>query len=231
MVRIVFDPGIPAHSYRKAVEEISRVGPVMGEPVDSYAMKQYGLEPFRARIREYLDILGDEVDVWEIGNEINGEWLGSREEVAAKLSLAFDEVEGRGKTSALTLYYNATCFSQAENEMFRWVDAHLPKRVRDGLDYVWVSYYEDDCQGPRPDWNSVFQELGRRFPNSKLGFGEVGTKHPEKKQELIQRYYRMPIAHPRFVGGYFWWYYRQDMVPKSQPLWRVLDDTIRSAPR
>ena len=113
--------------------------------------------------------------------------------------------------------------------MFTWAQANVPARMKTGLDYVLVSYYEDDCNGLQPDWQSVFQRLGAMFPNSKLGFGEVGTQNTARKTEFINRYYGTQVNVPNFIGGWFWWYYKDDMVPASKPLWGVLNNAI--APR
>ena len=40
------------------------------------------------------------------------------------------------------------------------------------------------------------------------------------KLQLFQHYYAMPRYTPRYVGGYFWWYWAHDGVPyKDNPLW------------
>jgi len=56
--------------------------------------------------------------------------------------------------------------------------------------------------------------------------GECGTQAVNKKQALLTKYYRMKVNVPAFVGGYFWWYFRQDMVPKTKPLWKTLNQLI-----
>ena len=71
-----------------------------------------------------------------------------------------------------------------------------------------------------------FDELGVMFPNSKIGFGECGTKIAANKATYVDRYYRMKIDHPRWVGGDFWWYFAEDMVPSTAPLWATLDKAI-----
>jgi hypothetical protein len=98
--------------------------------------------------------------------------------------------------------------------------------MKQRLDYVLVSYYEDDCNGAQPAWPSVFQRLAAMFPNSVLGFGEVGTSNKSRKAAYIQRYYGMQIDLPSYIGGYFWWYGKQDFVPSSKPLWSVFNQAI-----
>ena len=197
--------------------------------------------------------LGHLVDIWELGNEINGEWLGAG--VPEKLDAVTrvfraDASEfgtlcpGREPRAdekrfllAMTLYGNgpydggrstaSNCWSDADHAMLRWAEAQFGagqplEGTGQALDYVWVSYYEDDCEGIEPDWPSVFERLGALFPEARLGFGECGSERPARKSELLRRYYEgmtlsdvelanMHITHPRYVGGMFWWYFSDDL--------------------
>lgn len=226
--RIVFDEFQPASDYRQAAVAIGQVSYVMGEILDSLYVPRYTVQGYRDRTSEYLATLGDVVDVWEVGNEINGEWLGDTADVVAKMSGAYDLVKAQGKTAALTLYYNQDCWSKPSNEMFTWAQANVPERMKSGLDFVLISYYEEDCNGLRPDWDAVFQRLSAMFPASRIGFGEIGTTTAAKKAEYLTRYYTMTVNTPNYVGGYFWWYFREDMVPSTLPLWSTLSSAISS---
>ncbi len=235
MVRVVFDENISANSYRKPLQKLKRVSSVMGELFDSEYLPHYSFDAYKKRVDEYLDTLGDTVDVWEIGNEVNGEWTGKPSDVAKKIAYAYSAVKKRGYKSALTLYYNDYsyndgCWAKPEEKMRPWVKKHLDKEIKEGVEYLFISYYEEDCDNYRPtklEWERLFKELGNMFPNSKLGFGEVGTSKPSKKADYLRRYYTLDINASRYVGGYFWWYAKEDMVPKSKPLWGVLDEVLK----
>jgi len=229
-VRIVFDEGMDAAHYAAPVAAIRRVAYVMGELVDSSTLKQYTAPQLRERAAAYLHTLGSHVDLWEVGNEINGEWTGPTRNVVDKTLAAYDAIHQAGGRTALTLYYNEGCAEQPARTMFDWTERNLPQRLRDGLDYVFISFYEDDCKVAPPEWNAVFNRLGDLFPHAMLGFGEVGTRQAPRKAALLTHYYGLAVAHPRFVGGYFWWYFRQDMVPRSRPLWRSLDAAFLAMP-
>jgi hypothetical protein len=224
--RIVFDEWISATEYLDAVNKISKVSFIMGELLDSYYMNQYDLTQYVSRTNEYLNLLGRRVDIWEIGNEINGEWLGTTPSVVAKMDTAYKIVKQANKKTALTLYYNKNCWENPQNEMFRWAVNNVPSYMKLGLDYVWISYYEDDCNNLQPNWQVVIDSLGKIFPNAKLGIGECGTNKSTKKAAYIMRYYNMKINHPRYVGGYFWWYYKQDCIPSTKTLWATLDSAM-----
>ncbi len=225
--RIVFDEWQPAAEYSNAVNRIDTVSDIMGEILDSYYMNSYSVQQFKDRVDEYVAAFGSKVDIWEIGNEVNGEWLGSTDSLMAKVMYAYGRVKKLGFRSAVTLYYNKNCWENPENEMFRWLNENLRNYRKFEPDYVFVSYYEDDCNNLQPNWQQVFDSLHTLFPNSKLGIGECGTTIANRKAEYINRYYNMNITTPNYVGGYFWWYYRQDCVPwNTKPLWQVLEDAI-----
>jgi hypothetical protein len=228
--RIVFDEYQPASDYRKAAVAINKVSYVMGEILDSQYLTTVNVQGYLDRTREYLAALGDVVDIWEIANEINGEWLGNNADVVAKMSGAYDIAKGQGRTTALTLYYNQDCWSKRSNEMFTWAQANIPERMKQGLDYVLVSYYEEDCNNLKPDWNAVFKRLETMFPNSRLGFGEVGTSKAADKAAYLQRYYALKPPVAKWAGGHFWWYFKQDMVPYTKPLWNTLNQAFANTP-
>lgn len=228
--RIVFDEWIAASTYVSAVSQIHNVSFIMGELLDSYYMGQYNLSQYTARSYEYLNAVGDKVDIWEVGNEINGEWLGSTPDVVAKMDTAFHIFKAAGKKTALTLYYNKDCWSNPQNEMFRWAVNNVPSHMKTGLDYVFISYYEDDCNGLRLNWQTVIDSIGKIFPNAKLGIGECGTSTAANKSSYITRYYTTTVSHPRWVLGCFWWYFRQDCVPYTNTLWTVLNGAINNIP-
>jgi hypothetical protein len=223
-VRIVFDEYVPASQYDQSVKRLSCVSDVMGEILDSWYFKRYSIEEYQSRVREYVDRFQGKVAIWEIGNEINGEWLGRADTVVEKISYAFAYCRKLGLKTAVTLYYNKDCWENPENEMFRWVNTNIPVKLKYYLDYVFVSYYEDDCNNYQPNWQQVFDSLHAIFPNSLLGIGECGTAVQSQKAAYMTRYYTMQVTTPGFIGGFFWWYYKQDCVPFTKPLWTTLNN-------
>ena len=228
--RIVFDEHVAASEYREPVENIAAASDVMGEILDSAYVADYTVQQYLDRTTEYLDEFEGLVDIWEIGNEVNGDWLGSAEDVKAKIEGAYGLIHDRGQTTALNLYYNLPGVgADSEYEMFNWIEAYVTDEMKNGLDYVFFSYYEDDNNGviySQDEWQAVFDSLRALFPNSKLGFGEIGTENADSKAEIMNRYYSLDIQGEYFVGGYFWWYYKQDCVPKTTELWTTLDTIV-----
>lgn len=227
MTRLVFDPGVEPSDYVDAVSAIGNVSDIMGQPVDSEGLKSLSVADYRARMVRYFDAFGSKVKLWEVGNEVNGEWTGTTGDVVAKIQAAFEEAKARKLKTALTLYYNSTCVEDPMREMILWT-ANLPPAVVAGVDYVLISYYPDDCGGA-PDWKTTFSKLNDLFPTAKVGFGELGTKDAAKKEAMIRQFYRMPAPAKNYVGGYFWWWFKQDAVPLTRPLWKVFRDSIPSS--
>lgn len=233
--RIVFDEDVPAEEYLDALNRLKPHSDLMGEILDSFYIKTYTLNRYEQRVDEYLNLLGGKVDIWEIGNEVNGKWTGDPDTVVAKIQYAYQRAKEKGYKTALTLYYNDYeendgCWEVPSEKMRLWAEQRLPEEIKNGIDYLLISYYEEDCDGHKPtvtELNTVFKDLGDIFPNAKLGFGEAGTTTTDKAAYLTY-YYTLPINHPRYIGGYFWWYFKEDMVPKTKALWQTLYDILKS---
>ena len=231
--RVIFDE-IPATSYTQALRLLAPHTDVMGLLFDSEYIPNYSVAQYKARVNEYLNLHENTVSIWEIGNEVNGEWTGNPSVVAQKTIYAYEEAKRRGYKTALTLYYNDYtyndgCWAKPEEKMREWASSRLPQTLKNGIDYLFISYYEEDCDNYRPslaEWESVFKDLGKLFPHARLGFGEVGTT-TMNKQDYLERYYTLDIKHNRYVGGYFWWYFKQDMVPKSKALWSYFNTVLK----
>ena len=203
--------GAVASTYISPVEEIKAAIDantdshpfIMGQPVDSSYMFCFTQADHAARWHDYVNTLGRYVDIWEVGNEINGNWLynsGSNadvsgqscpddwpggvpttttQDVADKMADAFKIVKAAGKQAALTLTFCPTDLP-ATNDPFTWLDTYVTSpALRKGMDYVLISYYPDvtGCGYGLPkasDWVTWFRGIQSRFPYAKLGMGEWG---------------------------------------------------------
>jgi hypothetical protein len=234
-VRIPFDPGMQPADYRQAVGAIAKVSGIMAEPVDSSEVTGYTTRQYVARFRTYYRAFRASVKLWEIGNEVNGNWLGPARTVTQDIEGAYTAIHQAGGQTALTLSYEPNCAGDPSHDMWTWATRNIPAQLKQGLDYVLVSYYEEDCNDYRPstaEWAKVFTRLHAMFPRAKLGFGEVGTNPADSvayKRATLNRYYRLRVPVPGYVGGYFWWYYAEDMVPyEHNVLWAALSSDISS---
>jgi hypothetical protein len=230
--RVYFEAHQPASYYAGPVQRIHTVSAVMGELLDSSEEQAISTSALQARAQEYVSALGASVDIWEVGNEVNGNWTGSYAVVEEKLSAAFDEVHAAGARTALTLYANnfgpGNCGDgSAELTPLQFSQRYVPSRVATGLDYVLLSYYPTQCGGREPsaaEVASALEALHAAYPNAALGFGEVGLPRRARrsslaKAEQIMRWaYSLNPGLPYYVGGYFWWYGAEDALRAHAPL-------------
>ena len=248
-VRVVFDPDTSAVTYYPLLVKLHQYAYVMGEILDSSYFPTT-LSYYTSRTNELVSVLNTVVDIWEIANEINGEWLrphptGSASTVASEegqigqmVEAAYDIVKKAGGKIAVTLYYNAdskgnNCYENWQDNWHTWPIQFLSPTVRNGTDYALFSYYAyKDCPGVTPNWADDFLMLESMFPNAMVGFGEIGTPNINDpwsvQSNIITTYYPMvnSFADPKFIGGFFWWYYAEQMVPYTTEYWKLLNQTI-----
>jgi hypothetical protein len=231
--RLYFDVTEPPGAYAAAVRALHPVSYLMGELLDSSDETSITTAAFRRRVSAYLTAFGAAIDIWEIGNEVNGDWTGPYPVVAAKLRAAYLLAAARHRRTALTLYYNAGCGDgPGELSPLTFSRRYVPASVRAGLSYVFLSYYEGQCGGRRPSaraWESAFRSLHALYPRARLGFGEIGLTGPVTRaavgaaRSMVRYYYGLTVRLPYYAGGYFWWYYAEDCLPyATRPLWRAI---------
>jgi hypothetical protein len=188
VVRVVFDADTEPDKYLISVGQLnSKTFPgtakrrffVMGELVDSDFLAKYRWEcdktpgctfdektsaafhDYKTRVDKYLSTLKNIVDIWEVGNEVNGEWAdegcvknsddscfsdvkekkdktGIKRKsspnplfTARKVKYAIDEVKKIHKPIALTLIHQPECTTWSSNTMFDWARNNL-KPLIDG---------------------------------------------------------------------------------------------------
>ncbi len=128
---------------------------------------------YKSRVKCYVEVLNPLVDIWEAGNEVNGEWADkgcvkdkddncisnvtegrdknnrpaiSRPEpskVVEKIKYAVEQTVPTGKPIALTLIHQPDCTSWDGWEMFDWF--RRIESLLPQIKYLLVSYYEDNC--------------------------------------------------------------------------------------
>jgi hypothetical protein len=76
--------GAKARTYLEATKAISKKAYIMAEVLDSAYEFCFSVADHEARWNDYVSTLGDYVDIWEVGNEINGNWLANSDPVAIK---------------------------------------------------------------------------------------------------------------------------------------------------
>ncbi len=253
--RIVFDPGMPATYYADPILQLRNVSYIMGQLADSSAMGSYSVSSYTQKAQGFMATLGSNVDIWEIGNEVNGNWLGAN--VQDKIRAGYNAVAAQKGATALTFFYegeptgpNCIVKENGGDDMFSWINGFLQlnlpaeqrnadnEKLRLGLTYVLVSWYPDNCGSIKPDWTAIFNKLAVIFPNAKVGFGELGTTTVQNgslyEVNLINEFYPLAAKVPlpaSYIGGYFWWNYASEMIPTTKSnLFNVMNEAILAGP-
>jgi hypothetical protein len=248
--RIVVDPDTSPADYARAVNALLPSSNLMAGLADSSEVSKLSLADYTSRTKAWLASFGSKISMYEVGNEVNGEWLGTTSDVVNKIHASYSLVKQAGRPAALTTYYNPDCWSSPDHEMLPWLAANIPSDMKARLDEVFVSYYEGDCNGHRiseSEWNSVVDRLHAMFPAARIGFGELGLSSPVSGTSLVQAdslmrwYYNLvptsPDAARQYVRGGFWWYAQEDLYSVatlsggSAPggsLWQTFLSLIRS---
>ena len=199
------------------------------------------LEQFEARWRHYVDHFPD-ISVWEIGNEVNGGWLGT--DVPAKLEYAAQYVKAAdpADTTILTLFWQMGTAGGAGSTVFQWARDQISPALAANTDVIALSTWIGGAPlGIAHD--EVFERLHAMFPGKRiamgeLGYGEPGTSRvwwwrsrtdpaPIVRAALARHMYLANLSFPWSVGGVFWWYYVTEMS-RRQPLWHTVHDAIAS---
>jgi hypothetical protein len=242
-VRVVFDEGVGPAAYDGIVAEARRDGvTVVGQILDSSAMRRLDLAAFERRVRAYVGHFPG-IDVWEIGNEINGEWLGADAAAKASYAAAYVKAADPSDTTVLTLFWQMGTAGRPTSSMFQWARDNVDPAFAANLDVVAMSTW----LGGAPlgiSMDEVFTRLHAMFPAQRLAMGELGywepgttrawwwrsTSHPTTvvRRSLAVQMYQAALSFPSSVGGVFWWYYVQEMADRGS-LWRHVRAAISSA--
>lgn len=240
--RVYFDVKEPASYYASAVSQLHTVSGVMGELLDSSDVRRISVAGYQRRVDSYLSTLGSSVDVWEIDNEVNGNWTKPYRAGAAKIDEAYGDVSARGAPSALTLYANEYGPDHCGDGMseltpVEFSERYLTSAVRRGLTYVFESYYPTQCGDVEPtdaEVASEMEQLHQLYPNALLGFGEVGLPKPVRAttlatgEQVMAWAYGLDPGLAYYVGGYFWWYALEDAFTSPALLSSSLADAFDS---
>jgi hypothetical protein len=225
--RVVADIGTTPADFSRSLPAVHNVADTILELGDSSEVKGLSPSAYAAWAQSLTSAYASQVDVWEVGNEVNGEWVGTPAQEMARVQAAYDAANAVGGKTMLTLYYNPNCWSKKSNELFTWLAAgNVPSSM--ALDYVTISYYPGDCNNYWPTattWQNVFDKLHKQFPQAQLGFGEAGTSQSSlstaSRIALWNRYVGVKIAGDNYAGLGLWWTWAEDGVPSGNAFWNA----------
>jgi hypothetical protein len=147
--RIVFDTGQNATSiYLSPLTTFHANSDIMGLLIDSSYMPSYTAATAATWTQNYYNALKGVVDIWEIGNEVNGNWLSTcgtcttqaqyQAEIMGKIAAQYDNIvncggggcSGAVPKTALTFFYegepsdphNCIGTDHGGDDMFSWIN-------------------------------------------------------------------------------------------------------------
>ena len=184
-VRLVTDPERGPDDYQEAITALSSQARLVVQLDDSTAMAGLGVEEARSRARAFVERYAGQVEVWEVGNEVNGAWAGTGpQEINAKVLAMAEQVRAAGEPTAITvnLWSRPDCYEEEWEDEAAYL-ATVPAPLAGAIDYAFLSAYETACDPvQRPSAAEVgdsLEALGAAFPNARLGIGEIGAQRGE----------------------------------------------------
>lgn len=254
-------------TYKTAVEKLDAVATVMGELLDSSFTRGASVSVYTADVKNYVAKLGAYVNIWEIGNEVNGSWTGSPATNRLRVKDAYTDVHSAGGKTAITFYESDFGSTHCGNDVSDVGDTKAPagtmtmfpyakamtSTVRDGVNYVLLSWYPGTCTGIGTKYTKVTTaDVASQvktfhgttyFPHAGIGFGELGynykpyttlgsTKKKLDKDVMSWGYSLNPASVDStityYVGGYFWWYGYEDVFTGKKALLTSLKSAFSS---
>ena len=240
-LRICFDPGEKPAYYAAEIKHAHSLGlRIVGQILDSSEMRHWSVAAFERRTREYVDALPD-VDEWETGNEVNGNWLGSTRSVVAKTRYASEYVKTHTRARVLVTLYWQLGEGRAVNAIFNWAKANMAG-IAPYVDDIGVSLYPRQNPMGEP-FDRVVAALHAAFPQQRImiteldydrgpgwWWGSLASIVPHGRDAVAALYQSAIMGYPYSGGGTFWWYFVEE-VSRGNSLYRTLKSVYHSAHR
>jgi hypothetical protein len=211
---------------------------IMGSPLDS-TMWPRAMEPrlAAARTRNLVLHFRDSIRSWEVGSELNGNWLGGvrhplpEDVVARSVGEAAAEVKriDPALETVATLYWWEGTALDDVHPTFAWLRRMAPKGVFRQIDVVGLDVYPDE--NPMGlSFDTAFRKLHRALPDKRLMLGAFGYVEGTSlegywwlddkdvdgaRKDLVILYTAAAAAAPKPLGGGFWWPTLSTMMPDS----------------
>lgn len=215
IARVVIDDGRPYTDYFHPIESLTSVADVMIQVCDSYSERNLGVDQYADKFRFLHELFSDNPHVvaWEIGNEINGEWLSK--DAWKKVRKCADYAERHGLATAITFFQDES------------LPHFLAKNEPIECEWVMLSSYPTNFR----DLGTKIAELKKgllaewllKFTNAREFFiGEYGED--EWRGDESGRACRdlLVQAYERFKNGGFYWNFQKHCVPSV----KALHDTL-----
>jgi hypothetical protein len=195
-------------------------------------------EIYAARVKNLAARYAGEVDAWEVGSELNGDWLGG-----ARAPLASDQVfavfsAGAAAARAAdpkaelvaTLYSWEETAPDRAHSLSGWLAAYAPKGFGRDVDLVGLDVFPEDNPAGL-GLERAFDSLAAALPETRVFLSAFGYVEEDKlkgywwltpddvdgaRKDLILLYTAGSCAMTRSVCGGFWWQTLDQMLPPGR---------------
>lgn len=245
-VRLVFKPNPSDFLYSKqssfseydaVVKELhSRGLHVMGTILDTNQWpSKLTAAIYAERTRNIVLHYSEQIKTWEVGCEINGDWLGGTKEPLStdevfKIFMAGAEqvksIEPSLETVATLYWWDGTAPDEAHS-LSGWLTRYVPQGFGRNVDVVALSLWpEDNPVGMA--FESVFDQVREQMPDKKLMLGSFGYVEQDAlkgywwyhandvdggRKDLAILYTGASCGVSRSLCGGFWWQTLDQMLP------------------
>lgn len=224
-LRVVWDAPGDKPDWEGIKEFIRAVSPhadIWLSLADSTALSSLPPKAMRARAKKAQAEVGYFLSGYEIGNEVNGNWLGQG--VAGRVRAAAEELKDR--PTLITYYLDG----DAPEQMARWAAKHELQST-----YAGISWYPNETPKFHPDWKAVIEKLYRTVYCPIL-IGETGAESEIKPRpsaeaqiKVIEEMYALRPDVECFHGGYYFWSAYQ-VMKEGGPVWGALKKALGGVP-
>lgn len=266
-VRLVFrsNPSDFAYAKRSSFNEYDAIVKdlrtqglrVMGSILDT-AQWPSNLTPelYAERTKNIVFHYHDQIRSWELGSELNGDWLGgiktplAPEKVFKIYSAAaarVKEIEPALETVATLYWWDGTAPDE-EHSLFGWLSRYVPLGFGKDLDVAALSLQPEDSPVGLA-FERIFERVHQFLPDKKLMLGSFGyvegkdlkgywwldpSDVESARKDLAILYTTASCGVERSLCGGFWWQTLEQMLPskrKTTDLFRVYERTLRQLGR
>lgn len=221
-VRVVLDDLAEINAWADAVGAIQDTGSlVVGQVCDSFLIRDLTDAQWRARLDTVFTRLAS-VDVWEVGNELGGNWLGDK--AIERVTQAARRARSASRPSLLTLYYQLGQ-DEPRYSTFTWAKANLTPALMELVDVVGLSIYpQHHPLGSGAD--RILTALAAAFPDHQIAVTEAGYGAEDlndgpwwfgsaddihaARREVARHITSVGLGRARCWGAPFWWYFLED---------------------
>lgn len=214
-------------------------------------------EAYSERIKNIVLHYKGKIDAWEVGSEINGDWLGGSSaplglEQVYKIFTAgaskAKELDPEAET-VVTLYWWEATAPDREHSFSGWLKTHAAKGFGKNIDVVGLSLYpEDNPVGM--SFERAFDSAAEALPGQKLMLSSFGYAEQDEvkgywwlapddvdgaRKDIAILYTTASCAMTHSLGGGFWWQTLEQMLPpghhKAADLFKVYRKTLEQLGR